>query len=212
MTPPLERIAALGVLTATARRTPAGRLESRLIGAVTASRTPWTVVAARATTRLGCRPVALLAAGLADIIAAKRSRAVPAPSALLVVTAGMAARAVLSDVVARPRPPAEGWLARPHGFSYPSRHTTAAALGFGALARSVPPRYQPVARLTAAVLTGAVGTSRVYLGVHWITDVLGGWLFGSLWLCLPRSVDALVARRGSARAAATSGRAPTASR
>jgi hypothetical protein len=102
--PPVERVVALGVVTATARRAPAGCLESSLISAVTTSRKPWTVAAARVTTRLGSRPVALLGAGLADAITAKRSRALPAPSAVLVVTAGMAARALLSDVIARPRP------------------------------------------------------------------------------------------------------------
>ena len=186
MTQRLDRVVALGLVTAAVRRTPASRLEARIVHAVTSSRPPCTVAAATATTRLGCRPVALVAAGLADAITAKRRHDAPVPSALLLVTAGLAARALLCHVIARPRPPADGWLAKPHGFSYPSRHTTAAALGFGALARSVPAEYQPAARLAATVVIGAVATSRVYLGVHWTTDVLGGWLFASLWLSLPR--------------------------
>ena len=102
----------------------------------------------------------------------------------MVVASGAVARRWLSRVIARPRPPAAGWSTEPEGFSLPSKHTALAALIAGVLAgqrRSGPPG-QAAARLAAA----GVGASRVYLGVHWPTDVLAGWLFAEGWLRLAR--------------------------
>jgi membrane-associated phospholipid phosphatase len=101
----------------------------------------------------------------------------------LVVASGAVARRRLSRVIARPRPPSEAWLTVPEGFSLPSKHTTLAALAVVAGMRTfrlpgVPDRAWPL--LAAAV----VGTSRVYLGVHWPADVLAGWLFAEGWLRL----------------------------
>ena len=70
--------------------------------------------------------------------------------------------------------------------SFPSGHAASSAvvyLTIAGLASQVTPnrvarRYMLVA---AIVLVGAIGCSRVYLGVHWPSDVLAGWSFGTLW-------------------------------
>jgi undecaprenyl-diphosphatase len=49
--------------------------------------------------------------------------------------------------------------------------------------------------LIAALLTLLVGLSRVALGVHWATDVMGGWAFGAAWAVLWLQVARLLARR-----------------
>ena len=70
--------------------------------------------------------------------------------------------------------------------SFPSGHATMSAVVFltlGALVANT--RTLWIERLyilgAAAVMTVLVGTSRIALGVHWATDVLGGWAFGSAW-------------------------------
>ncbi|HEY2804456.1 MAG TPA: phosphatase PAP2 family protein [Gemmatimonadales bacterium] len=106
--------------------------------------------------------------------------------------AGWGANLVLKEFLHRVRPQdvsprltAAGW------YSYPSGHAMMAILvfGFGAwlLAPSVASRgWRAVLLVVAALLTIGVGISRIYLGAHWPSDVLGAWLAGAAWaaLCL----------------------------
>jgi undecaprenyl-diphosphatase len=92
---------------------------------------------------------------------------------------------------ARPRPELV-----PHGAevftpSFPSGHSMMAAvvyLTLGALLAhtQADPRVKTYVLLVAVLLTALVGVSRVYLGVHWPTDVLAGWVLGGVWalICL----------------------------
>lgn len=127
----------------------------------------------------------------------------------LAVPAGAAARWLLSEMIARPRPPAAIWLAEPEGYSLPSRHTTIAALTAGAVAAAA--GTKGLRRRAIPVLAAAgVGASRVYVGVHWPSDVLAGWLFAAAWPGLAeRAVaDAAPAGYASRKAAGPSRRGP----
>lgn len=113
-------------------------------------------------------------------------RAVCLPA--VAVPAGALARRLASDMIARPRPPEALWLTSPEGHSLPSRHSTMAALAAGAcVGLGVTGRTRHAATLLSAV---TVGTSRVYLGVHWPSDVLAGWLFAEAWLSLADRITA----------------------
>jgi undecaprenyl-diphosphatase len=88
-----------------------------------------------------------------------------------------------------------------HTSSFPSGHASGAAatyLTLGALlARFQRERHLKVYVLGLAVaVTVAVGASRVYLGVHWPTDVLAGWTLGAGWALLCWTVARLLQRRG----------------
>jgi membrane-associated phospholipid phosphatase len=103
---------------------------------------------------------------------------------VVAVVGGLLVRASLAQVVRRPRPSQEWWLVEPHGWSFPSRHTLQALLATTALLDEVCPD-RPVVRVAGVLAaTTAVGASRVRLGVHWPSDVLGAALTGVLWLRL----------------------------
>lgn len=94
----------------------------------------------------------------------------------------------------------------PHGMhvytaSFPSGHAMMAAvtwLTLGALLARTESRRRIKAYiiLLALTVTVLVGCSRVYLGVHWPTDVLGGWVAGSAWASLCWALALLLQRRG----------------
>lgn len=179
--------AALIVVIAQARDGGIGQLDQTVLRVLQARRRPAGASAARAVSTLA-EPafVAPLLAVLAVIVARRAGwRAACAP--FLVVASGAAVRRRLSRAIARPRPPAAGWLTEPEGFSLPSKHTALAALTAGACVGNVGLRGLP--RHAAPLLAAAgVGASRVYLGVHWPSDILAGWLFAEGWLGLAESV------------------------
>ncbi len=105
------------------------------------------------------------------------------------VVGGMVVAALLKDVIQRPRPEIVPHLAYAANSSFPSGHSMMSAVTYltlGALlARSQERRrVKAYCLLLAAGLTFLVGVSRVYLGVHWPTDVLAGWMAGAVWAML----------------------------
>ncbi|MFK0044599.1 phosphatase PAP2 family protein [Streptomyces sp. NPDC090741] len=136
-------------------------------------------------TGTGVVPYALLL--LAGLYAGRttRERAWTAAALMVCLGVGQALRYAAMTVIARPRPAVGDWAAHASGWSFPSGHTTTAAMTAGLLVAALFLRGSPVPR-TALVLIGAwgaaVGLTRAYLGVHWFTDVIGGWLFATAWL------------------------------
>jgi len=93
----------------------------------------------------------------------------------------------LKTLFARPRPTVVPPLAWTDSTSFPSGHAMNSLLVFGMLAYHLWREFpRPPARLVflaaAAFLVGAIGMSRLFLGVHYLTDVLGGYSAGTVWL------------------------------
>ena len=125
---------------------------------------------------------------------------------LVAVAGGTAVTFALKVLYNRPRPSLLPPEALPGDPSFPSGHAAAAAVVYLTLglllARAVPKRRLKVYVVALAVaLTLAVGVSRVYLGVHWPTDVLAGWALGGVWALLCWQGERRLQRRGVVEAA-----------
>jgi len=109
-------------------------------------------------------------------------------TAFLAVTplGGAIVDTLVKIAVNRPRPVVDNPVATAIGKSFPSGHAMSSMVTYGslllALLPSVARSRRPMVVFGTAVLIAAVGTSRLFLGVHYVTDVLGGWILGLAWL------------------------------
>ncbi|MFD8818964.1 phosphatase PAP2 family protein [Streptomyces sp. NPDC059627] len=136
-------------------------------------------------TGTGIVPYALVVAAGVAVGRTRRQRLVAALLGAGCLALGQTARRAVLELVARPRPPQADWQTSASGWSFPSGHTTTAALAAGLVILAIWTRAPSgrTAWCAAVACWGlAVGATRVYLGVHWSTDVIGGWLFAAGWL------------------------------
>jgi membrane-associated phospholipid phosphatase len=119
---------------------------------------------------------------------------------LLLLASAYLLQITVKQLTHRPRPPATLALDFFSGYAFPSGHATNAAAVYGMLAAllaAATPRWSgKVAVWALAVgLVAFIGLSRVYLGGHWLTDVLGGFALGAAWLfallTAPRTIEGL---------------------
>lgn len=115
-------------------------------------------------------------------------RGQPRLAIFLVVTSlgGGIVDTIVKVLVDRPRPLVDHAIATAHGKSFPSGHAMSSTVVYGALlVVFLPAIYRQHRRIFVAaiiVIVAAVGSSRLLLGVHFVSDVIGGYVLGLAWL------------------------------
>lgn len=145
------------------------------------------VAVARGLTATGTGVFPYVLVVLAGLVVGRTARQRTAAAVLgaVCLAAGQAVRYGVLQLIARPRPPREDWLTHASRWSFPSGHTTTSALAAGLVIVAIAvraPRGRTALCLAVGCWGALVGLTRVYLGVHWFTDVIGGWLFAVGWL------------------------------
>jgi undecaprenyl-diphosphatase len=175
----------------------------------------WLHEAARDVTALGGVAVLTLVtlAALRFLLCTRR-RAEALLLLLLAVPGGALCVTLLKRGFDRPRPGLVLYLAPVTTASFPSGHAMLAAvvyLTLGALLARAQPRRRVGTHVigVAVTVTLLVGTSRVYLGVHWPSDVLAGWAAGAAWAALAWLAVARLDRHRAGPGPGTGPRSPT---
>ncbi|MDY6807764.1 MAG: phosphatase PAP2 family protein [Actinomycetota bacterium] len=107
----------------------------------------------------------------------------------------------IKQLVARSRPPLPDRLFAIDTYSFPSGHAMISMVVFGLLAVAAHRSSSwvcahPLVLLLAPAASIAIGCTRVYLGVHWASDVVAGWVLGALWVMLCAWISRRFATRG----------------
>jgi len=176
-------------------------VDVRIENFVRVHRAEWLVVMMKAVTWLGSNVVLVpVVLGVAAWFLLKRGDSRSAIELVAALVGSIILYDIAKAVVHRARPPAIYRVGYNFsGGSFPSGHSTSAIAVWGMLAFLLALRASPYARkelfVGAAVLIVTIGASRIYLGAHWPTDVIGGFALGGAWLAGLVALDLLMRRQ-----------------
>ncbi len=119
----------------------------------------------------------------------------------IIMSGKVVLEAVLKLSFQRPRPEAFFGFKPPTSFSFPSGHAFSSPCLFGALALIATSESRSrssniIIWVAAVLLILTIGSSRIYLGVHYPSDILAGYLAGMVWLSAIYSIDSRLQKRG----------------
>ncbi|HEX3198933.1 MAG TPA: phosphatase PAP2 family protein [Propionibacteriaceae bacterium] len=183
--------ASAGVYDAVAEKNGISGLDQPALNQVIAWRTPLANQLFTVFTHLGGPLYMTLIAGAVTLLMAWRWRSLTPLILMIIAVAGsLAFTKVGKAIVGRPRPPLS--TAVPpyeHAFSFPSGHTLNSTVIAGMVAYLVASRLSnrlgiALCVVLAVAWAAAMGFSRIFLGHHWLTDVIFAWFLGLAWLAL----------------------------
>ncbi|WP_433179546.1 phosphatase PAP2 family protein [Actinoallomurus sp. CA-150999] len=170
----LVAVAALGLIAKTSTST---RADIRLDEHLATLRTPLFTLVAKAATLAAQAEVGLVAAVVVPAVLWLLRRRRDALLTACVMVGALAIAFAVKTLVAEHRPPRRLWLIPPdNAMSFPSGHTTVAAAAALLLGMLVRGGLRPVAMVAGVIFAGVVAIARMYLGVHYLLDVVGGCL------------------------------------
>jgi membrane-associated phospholipid phosphatase len=152
-----------------------------------AHRTGGLTTLARLLSAVGSQKILLPVAGVTALLLLGRRRLLLAGLVVAAWGGAILLYSLVKHFVHRPRPPAAIWLMKVTSTSFPSGHATQSLATFAALAlvaAALAAGAGGAAKGLAFALAAGIGWSRVYLGVHWTTDVIAGWLIGAAWITI----------------------------
>ena len=131
----------------------------------------------------------------------KRWRRIGAAALVALLLTFVSGEIVLKNLVARPRPFLEidavvSLLPMQGGFSFPSGHTASAFAAASVYLRGAPTRW---AKILFLLLAALMGFSRLYVGVHYLSDVLAGAVLGFIWGLLVWQIFLVIQNRWGKR-------------
>ena len=168
-------------------------IDQQIAAAVSTWRNPLLTDAMLFFTNLGGARVVVISLVLASSWMALRGRLLFIVGLLSSVVFGEAIVWVLKGVLQRPRPPLEHALVVASGASFPSGHSFVAFSFYGFVACfAIWHEHKNLVRVALGclflLLAFLIGLSRIYLGVHWLSDVLAAYLLGTAWLAVTLTI------------------------
>jgi len=178
----LVAVAALTV--AVAELSLVANADTAAAGWIHSQTTGWLTTVLLGVTELASTDVVLAATAAAVLVLAAKRHWRGAIALATSVLLTQAVVAIGKGLMSRPRPDADSAMVEPSGFSFPSAHSASSVALYVMLAliagSDLRKRVWGPVWVVAILMVAAIGISRVYLGAHYPTDVVAGWLIGGV--------------------------------
>jgi len=162
-------------------------LDAKIISFIEPMRTPLLTKFFTIITYLGEWSIVLGITILATIVLIWKRKKIYDLTLVFITLGGLSAAFILKDLIHRARP--AGGLANETSFSFPSAHAVVSVVFYGFIIYLLwqnikNPKIRVLKIFIGLIIVVAIGFSRLYLGAHYFSDVIGGYIIGFIWLAL----------------------------